>query len=299
MSFEKVRAFRDKIKNQDLVLAVGARDALEARLIERAGFDAIWSSGFAISASYGVPDSSLITMKQFLDVARSIYEAVDIPIIADCDTGFGNAINVIYTVKLYEAAGVAAICIEDKKFPKDTSLLAGGRQELLPAEEFTGKIKAAVDTRKNNDLSIIARTEALIAGWGQEEALERAHRYQEAGADLILIHSKSKTPDEIIEFTQRWDGSIPLVIVPTNYPSLTEEAVKKLKKIKVVIYANQVLRAAVKAQEEVLSEIRHVKGIHTVEKMTVPVTHIFELQDVPLMKENEKKYMKQEKLHGE
>lgn len=292
MNSEKARQFKEKIGSQDLILAVGARDALEAKLIERAGFDAIWSSGFAISASYGVPDSSLITMKQFLDVARSIYEAVDIPIIADCDTGFGNAINVIYTVKLYEAAGAAAICIEDKKFPKDTSLLAGGRQELLPAEEFTGKIKAAVDTRKSEDLSIIARTEALIAGWGLDEALDRAHRYEEAGADLILIHSKSKTPDEIVEFTRRWEGSIPLVIVPTNYPSLTEQAVKELKKIKVVIYANQVLRAAVKAQEELLAEISRAGGIHTLDSMMAPVTHIFELQGVPQMKENEKKYLR-------
>lgn len=292
MNSEKARQFKEMIRERELVLAVGARDALEARLIERAGFDAIWSSGFAISASYGVPDASLITMKQFLDVARSIYEAVDIPIIADCDTGFGNVINVIYTVKLYEAAGAAAICIEDKKFPKDTSLLAGGRQELLSCEEFMGKIKAAVDTRKNEELSIIARVEALIAGWGQEEALERAFRYEEAGADLILIHSKSRTPDEIVEFTQRWDGSIPLVIVPTNYPSLTEEAIKKLEKIKVVIYANQVLRAAVKAQEELLAEIKRSKGIHTVDRLTVPVTRVFELQDVPLMKENEKKYLR-------
>ena len=294
MSSEKPGQFRRMLREQDLILTVGARDALEAKLIELAGFDAIWSSGFAISAAYGVPDASLITMKQFLDVTRSIYEAVDIPIIADCDTGFGNAINVIYTVKLYEAAGVAAICMEDKKFPKDTSLLAGGRQELLPAGEFAGKIRAAVDTRCNPELSIIARTEALIAGWGQEEALDRAHRYEEAGADLILIHSKSKTPDEIVEFTNRWDGSIPLVIVPTNYPDLTEEAVKALGKIKVVIYANQVLRAGVKAQEEILAEIKSKGGIHTVDRMAVPVTRIFELQDVPRMKENEKKYMSQE-----
>ncbi len=292
MVSEMPRQFRQKMEKQELVLAVGCGDALQARLIQRAGFDAIWSSGFAISASYGVPDASLITMKQFLDVARSIYEAVEIPIIADCDTGFGNAINVIYTVKLYEAAGMAAMCFEDKKFPKDTSLLAGGRQELLSRDEFVGKIKAAVDTRRNSDLVIIARVEALIAGWGQEEALERAHRYVEAGADCIFIHSKSKTPDEIKEFTGRWDGSAPLVIVPTNYPSLTEEEVKKLQKIKVVIYANQVLRAAVKAQEELLAEIKRSGGIHTIDEMVVPVTRIFDLQDVGRMKENEKKYLR-------
>jgi phosphonopyruvate hydrolase len=291
MNSEKAMQFRQMIHQRELILAVGARDALEARLIQRAGFDAIWSSGFAISASYGVPDASLITMKQFLDVARSIYEAVDIPIIADCDTGFGNAINVIYTVRLYEAAGMAAICIEDKKFPKDTSLLAGGRQEILPCDEFVGKIKAAVDTRKCQDFSIIARVEALIAGWSMDEALERAYRYAEAGADCILIHSKSKTPDEIVEFIRRWDGSAPLVIIPTNYPSLTEKEVKKLQKVRVVIYANQILRAAVKAQEHLLAQIRQSGGIHTIDESMVPVRHIFELQDVDQMKENEKKFL--------
>ncbi len=291
---EKAGSFRKLLRDKDLALCVGARDPLEAVLIEEAGFDLIWSSGFAISASYAVPDASLITMKQFLDTARSINEATRIPVIADCDTGFGNAINVIYTVKLYEEAGIAAICIEDKKFPKDTSLLAGGRQELLSVKEFVGKIRAAVENKKAPEFAVIARTEALIAGWGHDEALDRAHRYAEAGADCILVHSKSKSPDEIVEFVNRWDNPAPLVIIPTNYPSLTEDAVRKLGKVKIVIYANQVLRAAVRNSELLLQEIRRAGGIHTVDAMMVPVTHIFELQQVPRMKEQERKYLKQE-----
>jgi len=288
---EKAKSFRRLLREKELALCVGARDPLEAVLIEKAGFDLIWSSGFAISASYGVPDASLITMKQFLDVARAINEAIEIPVIADCDTGFGNAINVIYTVKLYEEAGMAAICIEDKKFPKDTSLLAGGRQELLPTKEFVGKVRAAVENKKTEEFNVIARTEALIAGWGHDEALDRAHRYADAGADCVLVHSKSKTPDEVIEFVERWDGSVPLVIIPTNYPTLTEDAIKKLRKVKIVIYANQVLRAAVKNQELLLQEIKRSGGIHTVDSLMVPVTRIFELQNVPRMKEQEKKYL--------
>ncbi len=291
---EKAKKIRRLLSEKELALCVGARDPLEAILIEKAGFDLIWSSGFAISASYGVPDASLITMKQFLDVARAINEVTQIPVIADCDTGFGNAINVIYTVKLYEEAGIAAVCIEDKKFPKDTSLLAGGRQELLPANEFVGKIRAAVENKKTEEFTVIARTEALIAGWGHDEALERAHRYADAGADCILVHSKSKTPDEVIEFIERWDGSAPLVIIPTNYPSLTEDAIKELKKVKIVIYANQVLRAAVKNQELLLQEIKRARGIHTIDHLMVPVTRIFELQEVPRMKEQEKKYLNRE-----
>jgi phosphoenolpyruvate phosphomutase len=275
-----------------VVAGVGARDALEARLIERAGFDFIWSSGFAISASYGVPDASLISMTQLVEATRAMAEAVNIPIVADCDTGFGNAVNVIYAVRKFEDAGAAAVCMEDKKFPKDTSLLPGGRQELVSVEEFSGKVRAAVENRRNPDLVIIARTEALIAGWGQEEALWRAHQYEDAGADCILIHSKSEQPDEILEFVSRWDGRAPLVLVPTNYPTLTEADVSRAGKVKMVIYANQLLRAAVYAQEALLAEIKRAGGIHTIGASVVPVSRIFELQGVSRMKEQERKYLR-------
>ena len=281
-----------QMAEKKLLVGVGARDALEAKLIERAGFDFVWSSGFAISAAYGVPDASLITMSQLVESARAMAEVIDIPILADCDTGFGNAINVIYAVRKFEDAGVAAICMEDKKFPKDTSLLPGGRQELVSVEEFAGKIAAAVDTRRNRNLVVVARTEALIAGWGQEEALARARRYEEAGADCILVHSKSKTPDEVLEFVSRWDGKAPVVLIPTNYPSLTEPQVRRLGKVGMVIYANQMLRAAITAQEALLSEIKKAGGIHTVNDAIVPVARVFELQNVARMKEHEKKYLR-------
>jgi phosphonopyruvate hydrolase len=283
---------KGRMAEKELLVGVGARDALEAKLIERAGFDFVWSSGFAISAAYGVPDASLITMSQLVESARAMAEVIDIPILADCDTGFGNAVNVIYAVRKFEDAGVAAICMEDKKFPKDTSLLPGGRQELVSVEEFAGKISAAVDTRRNRNLVVVARTEALIAGWGQEEALSRARRYEEAGADCILVHSKSKTPDEVLEFVSKWDGKAPVVLIPTNYPALTEPQVRRLGKVGMVIYANQMLRAAITAQEALLSEIRKAGGIHTVNDAIVPVARVFELQNVARMKEHEKKYLR-------
>ena len=282
---------RERIRRGDLLVGVGARDALEARLIENAGFDFVWASGFAISASYALPDASILSMTELLEATRSMCGRVNIPIVADCDTGFGNANNVIYAVDEFGKAGAAAISIEDKKFPKDTSLLPGGRQELVSIEEFSGKVLAAVDARQGSGLVIIARTEALIAGWGVEEALSRAHHYAEAGADCILVHSKSNPPDEVVEFVERWDGSAPLVIVPTSYPTLTERDVRRLGKIKLVIYANQVLRAGVKAQEELLSEIKRAGGIDTIDDWMVPVSRIFELQGVTRMKDNEAKYL--------
>lgn len=288
---DKFARLRAMLTRPGLAIGVGAGDALSAKLIERAGFDFIWSSGFCISASYAIPDASLISMTQYLEAARSMNEVISIPIVADCDTGFGNSNNVIYAVKKFEEAGIAAICLEDKKFPKDTSLLEGGRQELASIEEFVGKIRAAKDTQKKSYFIVIARVEALIAGWGQEEALKRALRYVEAGADCILVHSKSKQPDEILEFVSNWNNPTPLVLIPTAYPSLTAKAIEELGKVKLVFYANQPLRAAIKAQEDLLEEIKKVGGIHTINEMMVPVSHVFELQGVPTMKENEKKYL--------
>jgi len=292
MKFEMAKKLRQSIAQKDLVTGVGARDVLDAKIVENAGFDFVWSSSLGVSASFCMPDASLISMSQYIDAARHMSEIIDIPIIIDADTGYGNANNVIYAVKQFENAGIAAMSMEDKKFPKDNSLLAGGRQELASIEEFTGKIKAVKDTQKSNDFFLIARVEALIAGWGQEEAMKRATAYVEAGADSILMHSKSSTPDEVVEFIKAWDGRAPITLVPTMYPDLTEEKINALGgNVKIVIYANQTFRAAVKATEDVLAEIKRAKGIHTINDMMVPVKHIFELQSVPQMKENEKKYL--------
>lgn len=287
----KAAKLQQLMAEKDLVIGVGARDALEAKIIEEAGFDFVWAGSLGVSATYAVPDASLISMSQFLEASRAMNEAIEIPIITDCDTGYGNANNVAYAVRRFEEAGIAGISIEDKKFPKDNSLLAGGRQDLASIEEFAGKIRAAVDTRRQQEFMVIARVEALIAGWGQDEAYRRASSYVEAGADCVLIHSKAKTPDEILEFVKNWDLPVPLVLVPTNYPSLTEQMVKDLKKVRLFIYANQPMRAAVKAQQDLLQEIKRAGGIHTIEDRMVPVSRVFELQGVPQMKERERKYL--------
>jgi len=284
-------ALRDKISG-GLVRVMSAHNPLSARLAEEAGFDGIWASGFELSAAYGVPDASLLSFTQHLDMTRAIVEQTQIPMVADLDTGYGNAINVLHVVGAYARAGCAAVVIEDKLFPKDTSLLAGGRQELVRIEEFQGKIEAARTAGGAHDLVVIARTEALIADLGMEEALKRGAAYAEAGADLLLIHSKRKTPDEIVAFTERWPGRIPLVIVPTAYPDLTEEKIRALGKIAIVIYANHAVRAAVTAMREVFAAIREDGGIHNVDKRIVSVEEIFDLQRVAPMKAAEKRYLR-------
>lgn len=285
-------ALRDKVAGGGLATLMAAHNPLSARLAEEAGFDGIWASGFELSAAYGVPDASLLSFTTHLDMTRAIVEQVAIPLVADLDTGYGNAINVGRVVGAYARAGSAAVVIEDKTFPKDTSLLAAARQELIRVEEFQGKIEAARAAAAGHDLLVIARTEALIADLGMAEALRRGAAYAEAGADLLLIHSKKKTPDEIVAFTAAWPGTIPLTIVPTAYPDLTEAKARALGKIGIMIYANHAVRAAVSAMREIFAAIRRDGGIHQVDKRIAPVEDIFELQRVPAMKAAEKKYLR-------
>src|SRR6476620_7380111 len=170
-----------------ILLAAGAHDALSAKLAEEAGFDAIWASGFGISAVQAVPDANILTLTETLDAVRRIVDAVGIPVIADCDNGYGNAINVMRTAAEFERAGAAGICIEDNEFPKRCSFYAGVRRDLVAPEEHARKIEAATAARRRPNFSVIARTEALIAGLGMEEALRRATAYADAGADAVLV----------------------------------------------------------------------------------------------------------------
>lgn len=275
-----------------LARVMSAHNPLSARLAEEAGFDGIWASGFELSASHALPDVSLISMQQHLDATRHLAERVALPIVADIDTGFGNAINVIHAIEQYERAGVAAVVIEDKTFPKVTSLIAGGRQELLRREEFQGKIEAAVATRRDPDFLIIARTEALIAGLGEAEALARAAAYEEAGADMILIHSKRKTPDEVESFVANWSGKAQIVIVPTAYPEMTEARARASGKIGMYIYGNHAIRAAVTAMQRVFARIAADGGIQNVDADIVSVEEIFRLQDMARVKRDETRFLR-------
>lgn len=285
----KAQKLRELFQKDELIRLVGAHNGLTAKLVEKNGFEGVWASGLEVSTSHAVPDANILTMSDFLAATIDMNDAVSIPVVADCDTGFGNSNNVIQMVRKYEAAGIAAVCIEDKLFPKVNSLIPG-RQELASISEFIGKIMAGKNAQRTKDLMILARVEALVAGWGIEEALKRARAYADAGADAILIHSKQKTPDEIIKFVKVWGNYKPLIIIPTSYPFLTEEEMKKLG-IKMVIYANQSIRAAVKSINETLAYINQY-GISGIEDKIAPMSEIFELQEMPKLKENEKKYLR-------
>ncbi len=283
----KSRLLLNHLESKSIVKVGGAFDAMSAKLVEFHGFDAIWAGGFAISATHAVPDASILTMTEFLDVASNMAEACKIPVIADCDTGYGGPSNVSHLVKKYESAGIAAICIEDKVFPKQNSLLENGQNNLISEKDFVAKIIAGKEAKQDKNFMVIARIEALISGAGMDEALKRATAYESAGADAILIHSKQKTPDEIFEFTDSWKGSSPIIVIPTTYDSVSiEELISH--KIKAVIHANQTLRAAHSSMSRILKQMINSDRLSDVEEKISSMEDIFELQEMYDIKNKEK-----------
>ena len=275
------------LDNQPIVKVCGAYDAMSAKLVELSGFDAVWAGSFAISAINNVPDASILTMTEFFTAASNMTNACEIPVIADCDTGYGDATNVRYMVKKYENAGIAGICIEDKTFPKQNSLLEDGNNQLLSEKDFAAKILAATEAKQNKVFTIIARIEALISGMGIEQALQRAYAYEKAGADLILIHSKKITPEEIFEFSDSWKGSTPLVVIPTTYYSVNVDELIE-HKIKMVIYANQTLRAAHLALSKLLKQMKNANNMSQLQNQMSSMDDIFKLQEMHDVKSQEK-----------
>jgi phosphoenolpyruvate phosphomutase len=287
----KASVLRQLLAGPGLVAAVGAHDALSAKLIEAAGFPVVWSSSFTVSAAQrAMPDVNLLTMTETLETARHLNNAVAVPVIADCDNGYGNAVNVVRTVEEYERAGIAGLCFEDNIFPKKCSLYPGVKRELASVEEHAGKIRAAKRAQRDPATVVIARTEALIAGWGLEEALRRAHAYAEAGADLVLVHSKAPTAVEVLDFMRRWDGSTPIVAVPTLYPSVGWEELEQAG-VKLVIWANQMLRGAVKGMQDTLAVLARERRLDALAPHIVPLDEIYRHVGVDEFKRIESEFL--------
>jgi phosphoenolpyruvate phosphomutase len=269
---------RRMLQSADLEFLMEAHNGLSARIVREAGFNGIWASGLTISAQFGVRDNNEASWTQVVDMLEFMADASDLPILLDGDTGYGNFNNMRRLVRKLEQRGIAGVCIEDKQFPKTNSFLNGERQPLADIEEFVGKIAAGKDTQQDANFSIVARVEALIAGWGMDEALRRAEAYRLAGADAILIHSKLSKPDEIVAFAKEWARRSPLVIVPTRYYSTPTEMFRQAG-ISTVIWANHLVRAAASAMQSVAKEIFETQTLVNVEDRIVSVNEIFRLQD--------------------
>jgi phosphoenolpyruvate phosphomutase len=266
-----------------------AHNGLAARIVEEAGFKGIWGSGLALSAQHAVRDNNELSWTQVVNILEFMADATTIPILLDGDTGYGDFNNMRRLVRKLEQRDIAGVCIEDKLFPKTNSFIQGERQELEDVETFCGKIQAGKDAQQDDDFCVVARVEALIAGWGLDEALRRGEAYRQAGADAILIHSKQSRPDEILAFAREWGDRCPLVIVPTKYYSTPTEVFRE-HGISLVIWANHLIRANITAMQATARSIFETESLVDVEGRVATVAEIFRLQGADELLEAEKIY---------
>jgi phosphoenolpyruvate phosphomutase len=287
----KCAKLRALLESGELEFIMEAHNGISALIVEKAGFKGIWGSGLSMSAQYAVRDSNEASWTQVVDMLEFMSDATEIPILLDGDTGYGNFNNMRRLVKKLEQRDIAGVCIEDKLFPKTNSFIDGERQPLAEVDEFCGKIKAGKDSQDDEDFCIIARVEALIAGWGIKEAIRRAEAYHEAGADGILIHSKLSQADEILEFASEWANRSPLVIVPTTYYSTPTDIFRNAN-ISLVIWANHMIRAAVASMEKICADIYANESVAGVEDNIAPVKQLFFLQGAAELSEAQERYLR-------
>ena len=287
---KKTSQFRSLLNSPKLEFLLEAHNGISAKIAEESGFKGLWAGGLAIAAQYGVRDSNEASWTQVLEVLEFMADATSIPIMLDGDTGYGNFNNVRRLVQKLEQRGIAAVCIEDKLYPKTNSFIDGNKQELANIDEFCSRIKAGKDAQKDDEFSIITRVEAFIAGWGLGEAVKRAEAYHEAGSDGILIHSAKSEPSEIIAFKNEWGDRLPVIIVPTKYYSTPTEIFSQVG-ISIAIWANHMIRSSIESMQQTAASIIQKKSVVALEDKIASVSEIFRLQGVSELLEAEEMYL--------
>ena len=252
--FDAARQLRLLVNGPDVVVAPGAYDCLSARLIEAAGFPAVYMTGFGTAASYlGRPDVGLLGMHEMVDNARRIVAAVGVPVVADADTGYGNPVNVIRTVQAYEDAGVAALHIEDQVSPKKCGHMSG--KQVVDADDMISKLQAAVSARRSPDFMIIARTDARAVE-GLDRALDRARRYRDAGADALFVEAP-ESEAEIEQIAVALQGT-PLLFNWAEGGRTPPVPLARLQDygFRIVIFPISTLLGATRAMREILAVVK-------------------------------------------
>jgi carboxyvinyl-carboxyphosphonate phosphorylmutase len=252
-SREKNRRLRDMLQAEEILVAPGAFDVLTAKIIQSVGFQAVYMTGYGSSASLiGQPDVGLLTMSEMVSRARNIAAAVDVPVVADGDTGYGNPLNVMRTIREYEAAGVSGIQLEDQVFPKKCGHMLG--RKLIPAEEMVQKIRAAVKARQDENFTIVARTDARTS-LGLDEALRRGKMYEDAGADVVFIESPEREEEmrQINEYFHK--PTLANMLEGGRTPIPTVERLQELG-FGIVIYCVGPLYVAAKAVRDYMLELK-------------------------------------------
>lgn len=275
------------VSEEGIIYTAGAYDALSAKIIENAGFKALMTSGFAISSAFlGFPDAELYTMTENLNVVKNIVNSVSIPVIADIDTGYGNAINVMRTIREFEGAGVAGVILEDQAVPKRCPICVGDSPAVLPFEEAVGKVKAAVDARKDPNLIIIARTDAF-----GEDAVKRAKAYAEAGADLVQPISKAlKDVGGLKDFAAKTRLPLSIQMVTWLEKSLTENILKEIG-CKIAHFPLVPLMLSAAAMQKGLQELFDQKSSNSLSLPRIEHSDFVRFIGFPEIEEIEKKYL--------
>jgi len=288
MEERKTARFRRLLKEKDFLLIPGAFNALSARLIEQAGFEAVYVSGAAVAGNFvGVPDIGLTTLTEVLENARNIVSATGLPVLCDADTGFGNAINMLRTVREFENAGVAGIQIEDQVMPKKCGHTEG--KLLISREEMVQKIRAAVDARRDPDFTLVVRTDA-IAVTGLEDALERAQAYRDAGGDVLFVEAP-RTVEEMRRITRTVKGLhlANMVEGGGKTPILPPAELKEMG-YRMAIYPVSAWMASIKAIQEVLAALREEGTTARFAPRMVSFREMFEVVGRSAYESLEKKY---------
>jgi phosphoenolpyruvate phosphomutase len=287
---DKTTRFRKLLEGDELEFLLEAHNGISAKIGEEAGFKALWAGGLCMSAQFGVRDSNEASWTQVLEMLEFMADATSVPILLDGDTGYGNFNNVRRLVTKLEQRDIAAVCIEDKLYPKTNSFIDGNKQELAEIDEFCSRIKAGKDAQLDDDFAIITRVEAFIAGWGLGEALKRAEAYHEAGSDGILIHSALSTPTEVLAFKKEWGDRSPVLIVPTKYYATPTDVFREAG-FSIAIWANHMLRAAIPAMQAAAKTLAAEQNLLSIEEEVAPVKEIFRLQGASELQDAEERYL--------
>jgi len=291
----KTRTLNELLNSKNVEYICEAHNAISAKIVQEAGFGCIWGSSLTITAAKGMRDCSEISTTELKEVANDICNVVDIPLLLDIDSGFGNFNNARMLAKSLYRIGVAGVCIEDKLFPKINSFADSAIQTLEEQELFCNKIRAIREAVPDENFCIIGRTEVLIQKNGRvDEALCRAKAYQEAGATAVFVHSKKNNFDEITSFMDRWDMTCPIVVAPTTYYQTTHEEFSQAG-VSMVIWANQILRASIHAMREAAESIYKISGVVKINDRIVSVNDVFALQNMKELAEAEAKFLQQKK----
>ena len=277
---------RELIARPGVLMAPGVADALNAKLVQRHGFEAVYMTGAGTTAvRLGMPDVGLLTMTEMIDNAARIADSSGLPLIADADNGYGGVLNVRRTIQGYERAGVAAVHLEDQVIPKRCGHLAG--KQLVPVEEMTAKIRAAADARTDRDFVLIARTDA-IAVEGFDAALERAARYREAGAVVLFIEAPSK--EQLPRIAPRLKAPLLYNMATSGKtPFLGKEEIERLG-FKIIIYPNWIMLAAIKAASQVLATLKETGTIAGIARDVPSFKEFFDLLGMAEVQDLEARY---------